>query len=345
MLGWLSTDRTQRLINGEVRRMRQRPYLAVRPPSSPLPARFQIGELLGRGSGTEVYAAHDRLLRKPVAVKLFPAGPDPVACRRVADEARALHRLNHNGLVSVFDGGLHRSRPYLVMQLIPGQSLSERLRGGALSTGQVVPMAALLADALGHVHSKGIVHRDIKPSNIMLDEHGVPYLGDFGIALLADQTRLTRADEIIGTPAYLAPEQVRGSPLTPAVDVYALGLVVLECLTGQREYADANKIKAALARLNHPPRIPTGLRVRLAQLLRRMTEEDPARRPTADVCASILTTLMRAQLTRARPTHEARTVRLVLPQVLRQSALSAGGPITEPIPGELTVSRGAYRRR
>jgi eukaryotic-like serine/threonine-protein kinase len=297
--------------------MRQRPYLAVKP-ASPLPARFRVSELLGRGTGTEVYAAHDRSLNKRVAVKLFPADPDPVACRRVADEARALHRLDHDGLVSVFDGGLHRSRPYLVMQLIPGHSLRTRLAAGALSTSQVVPMATLLADALAHVHSRGIVHRDIKPSNIMLDEHGVPYLGDFGIALLADQTRLTRADEIIGTAAYLAPEQVRGSRPTSAVDVYALGLVVLECLTGQREYAESNRIKAALARLDRSPRIPTGLPVRLAQLLRRMTTDDPARRPTSDACADILKTIMRDLLTRDRPRHrrdEDRTVRLTLPVV------------------------------
>ncbi|HEX3785512.1 MAG TPA: serine/threonine-protein kinase [Pseudonocardiaceae bacterium] len=295
--------------------MWQRPYLAARTPVSPLPARFQLGELLGRGTGTEVYSAHDRLLNMPVAVKLFPADPDPESCRRVADEARALYRLDHDGLVSVLDGGLHRSRPYLVMQLIPGHSLSAALRGGALSIGQVVPMATLLADALGHVHSRGVVHRDVKPSNIMLDEHGVPHLGDFGIALLAGQARLTRADEIIGTPAYLAPEQIRGRSLTPAVDVYALGLVVLECLTGQREYADANKIKAALARLDRRPRIPTGLPAGLAQLLRGMTEDDPARRPSADACAEALKAIMRSLLAVSRPAlaHEARTVRLRRP--------------------------------
>lgn len=113
-----------------VDRVRPRPYMGMRGvQATMLPAaRFQIGELLGRGMHTEVYAAQDRLLRRSVAVKVFPVNPDPVACRRIADEARALDRLRHRGLVSVFDGGLHRSRPYLVMQLVRGPSLHWRDR-------------------------------------------------------------------------------------------------------------------------------------------------------------------------------------------------------------------------
>jgi serine/threonine protein kinase len=251
-------------------------------------ARFQVGELLGRGMHTEVYSAQDRLLRRSVAVKVFPVNPDPVACRRIADEARALDRLRHRGLVSVFDGGLHRSRPYLVMQLVRGPSLHAYLKTGALDTPHVVAMGALLADALAHVHRHGVVHRDIKPSNILLDRHGMPYLGDFGIALLPEQDRLTSVDEIIGTPAYLAPEQVRGGELKPAVDIYALGLVLIECITGEREYSDPNKITAAITRLKRPPRIPTGLPVRFARLLRAMTADEPDRRPPASVCRTTL---------------------------------------------------------
>ncbi len=270
--------------------MRQRPYVVGRTPQGPMlpPGRFQIGELLGRGMHTEVYSAHDRSLRRSVAVKVFPVNPDPVACRRIADEARALDRLRHRGLVSVFDGGLHRSRPYLVMQLISGPSLHAYLRTGGLPIPQVVAMGALLADALAHVHRHAVVHRDVKPSNILLDQRGMPYLGDFGIALLPEQERLTSVDEIIGTPAYLAPEQVRGGELTPAVDIYALGLVLIECITGEREYADPNKITAAITRLKRPPRVPIDIPVRMARLLRAMTADDPDRRPPASVCRTTL---------------------------------------------------------
>jgi serine/threonine protein kinase len=276
--------------DGAEEMLRRRPYVGSRGPQATLlpAARFQLGELLGRGMHTEVYSAQDRLLRRSVAVKVFPVNPDPVACRRIADEARALDRLRHRGLVSVFDGGLHRSRPYLVMQLVRGPSLHAYLRTGALDTPHVVAMGALLADALAHVHRHGVVHRDIKPSNILLDQHGMPYLGDFGIALLPEQDRLTSVDEIIGTPAYLSPEQVRGGELKPPVDIYALGLVLIECITGEREYADPNKITAAITRLKRPPRIPSGLPVRFARLLRAMTADEPDRRPPASVCRTTL---------------------------------------------------------
>jgi eukaryotic-like serine/threonine-protein kinase len=270
----------------------QRPYVAFQVPSQPLPVRFRVDGLLGRSLGTVVYSAHDQVLNRPVAVKLFPADPDPTACRRVADEARALDRLDHRCLVSVYDGGVHRNRPYLVMQLIRGQSLAARLGGGPLPVDLAVPLVALLADGLAHVHGRGVVHRDVKPSNIMLDQQGWPYLGDFGIALLSGESRLTAADEIVGTPAYLAPEQVYGGRLGPAVDVYALGLVLLECLTGRREYTGTSKMKAALARLDRPPRIPSDLPGPLIGLVRAMTAITPGHRPTADRCVTALHALM-----------------------------------------------------
>jgi serine/threonine protein kinase len=271
-----------------------------------LPARFEVDGLLGRGVGTAVYSAHDQVLGHAVAVKVFPANPDPTTSRRIADEARALDRLDHRCLVSVYDGGVHRNRPYLVMQLIRGQSLSALLRGGPLPVELAVPVTALLSDALAHVHSRGIVHRDVKPSNILLDQQTVPYLGDFGIALLSGESRVTGADEIVGTPAYLAPEQVYGGRLGPAVDVYALGLVLLECLTGRREYNGTSKMKAALARLERQPRIPPGLPGPLGALLQAMTSLEPDRRPSAEQCVDALHTMLSDMVTREQRVVEPR---------------------------------------
>ena len=272
--------------------MRQRPYVAYEPPSQPLPTRFEVDGLLGRGPGTEVYEAYDEELEREVAVKVFPADLDATACRRIADEARALDRLNHRRLVSVYDGGVHLGRPYLVMQLIRGTSLSKRLREGPMLTAEAVVLMALLADGLVHVHTQGIVHRDVKPSNILLDEEGFPHLSDFGIALLAGHSRVTAVDEVIGTPAYLAPEQILGTALGPAVDIYALGLVLLECITGYREYDGQNKMDAALARLSRDPQIPDELPGPLAGLLRAMTAREPARRPSAQQCLNMLSALV-----------------------------------------------------
>jgi serine/threonine protein kinase len=191
-------------------------------------------------------------------------------------------------LVSVFDVGLVSDRPYLVMQLVDGDSLACRLLDGPLPVEDTMRIGAVLADALAHAHRRGVVHRDVKPSNILLDAENMPYLTDFGIALLSGSTRLTSADEIIGTPAYLAPEQILGEPIGPPADVYALGLVLLECVTGEMEYSGGTRLEAALARLHRPPRVPATLPDELADLLRAMTDKEPCRRPTAEECAQRL---------------------------------------------------------
>jgi len=247
--------------------------------------RYLLGDVVGRGGMAEVYRARDRLLERPVAVKVFRAHADLAGRRRFDDEAHALARLSHSGLATIFDMGELDDRPYLVMELIDGETLQERLLAGPLPPDQMSPIGSVLADALGHAHSRGVVHRDVKPANIMLDRDGLPHLTDFGIALLTGAPRQTNANEIIGTPAYLSPEQLLGHEVGPAADVYALGLVLLECLTGEIEYPAGTNLGAAMARLSRPPRIPADLPRGLAELLTAMTATEPGNRPTAEVCA------------------------------------------------------------
>lgn len=282
----------------------------------PLPDRFTAAEAIGRSASATVYRAHDRELDRQVAVKLFQPDPDPLTLRRAEREGRTLARLSHPGLVSIFDSGVHQDRPYLVMQLISGQSLQSRLLAGALPEADAVRMTTALAEALAHIHSRSVIHRDVKPANILLDTADHPHLGDFGIALVAGQARLTRHDEIVGTPAYLAPEQIRGSAVGPAADIYALGLVLLECLTGEVEYAGADKIEAALARLHRPPRVPAGIDPALAALLAAMTDGRPDRRPTAQRCAAALRAASAATMTVPRAAS-----------VPARRARSAGAPV------------------
>jgi hypothetical protein len=158
-------------------------------------------------------------------------------------------------------------------------------------------LGAPLANALAHAHERGIVHRDVKPSNVLLDPRGSPKLVDFGIALLAGGIRLTAANEIVGTPAYLSPEQVRGETVGPATDVYALGLVLLECLTGEVVYGGTGWLETALARLHRQPTIPHDLPTGLRDLLTRMTAAEPSDRPSAAECAIAL----RGPLTETMP--------------------------------------------
>ncbi|HEY2224617.1 serine/threonine-protein kinase [Actinomycetospora sp.] len=196
-------------------------------------------------------------------------------------EVLTLAALSHPGLVTVYDVGDDHGRAYFVMQLIEGDTLAQRIRRGPLPLGDVIALGAALADALGYVHRRGVVHRDVKPGNVLLDGDGRAHLSDFGIAAVRDAAPVTAAGMVIGTASYLSPEQVRGEAVTPAVDIYALGLVLIECLTGRREYP-GNALEAAVARLHRRPVVPIGLPESLRSLLIAMTADDPAARPDAD---------------------------------------------------------------
>ncbi len=253
-----------------------------------LAGRYRLTGKLGTGGMAEVYRGWDVVLRRYVAVKVF-RGEDLVAGRRFDNEVRTLAGLSHPGLVSVYDAGECGGTSFVVLRLVDGPTLRERLAGGPLTPAQTRALGALLADALAHVHQHRVVHRDVKPSNILLDEDGIPCLADFGLARSAGSTRLTNARQVVGTAAYLAPEQVRGEDVGPPADIYALGLVLLECLTGRREY-QGSQVEAAVARLHRPPDIPRHLPTDLTRLLRRMTALSPRQRPTAAECAVLLRT-------------------------------------------------------
>jgi eukaryotic-like serine/threonine-protein kinase len=245
--------------------------------------RYRLGELLGTGGAAEVRRATDVVLARDVAVKLVQPGAADV--RRFHNEIRTLASLSHPGLVAVYDADTSGDTPFMVLELVEGRTLRDLIANGPMGVEEVRRLGAALADALAYVHEQGFIHRDVKPSNVLLDEDDVPRLADFGLARLADGARLTRADQVVGTAAYLAPEQVRGAEITSAVDVYALGLVLLECLTGHREYEGA-EIEAAVARLHRPPVIPDDLPFDLVRLLSLMTSQTPTRRPTARECAA-----------------------------------------------------------
>ena len=262
------------------------------PPVTVGGGRYTLGDLIGRGGAAEVYRARDELLGRDVAVKLFPAGVGEADESRRQREVQTLAGMNHPGLVTIYDVGAEGSRAYFVMQLVEGDSLAERLRVGPLALGDVVALGAALADALTYVHRHGVVHRDIKPGNVLLDQDGRPHLSDFGIAVLADATNITATGMVIGTASYLSPEQVRGQPVGPASDVYALGLVLLECITARREYP-GNALEAAVARLHRPPDVPADLPGPLASLIVAMTYDEPEDRPTTEQVAGELRLLAR----------------------------------------------------
>jgi serine/threonine protein kinase len=246
-----------------------------------LDGRYRLGTLLGVGGVAEVYRAIDERLHRGVAVKLF-RGDVADQLHRHEDEMRTLARLNHASLVTVYDAGTDSvtAQPFLVMALVEGSTLADQLRAERVTPDRAAEIGAAVADALAYVHGQGLIHRDVKPANVLISSAGRVFLADFGIARLIDSAHVTQAGDVLGTPAYFAPEQVSGEPVGPPADVYALGLVLLECLTGHREY-DGTSLEVAMARLSRPPEIPSTLPASWRNVLIGMTARDPATRLSA----------------------------------------------------------------
>lgn len=251
--------------------------------------RYRLDRLLGRGGAADVYEALDLRLRRPVAVKVFRPSDGRRSDAQCGEEARILARMHHPGLVTLYDAGRDGDRSFLVLQLVRGATLRQRLAREVLTPAETCRTGAALASALAHVHARGVVHRDVKPSNILLDAADTPCLTDFGISrsVEAADDAPEGAGALVGTASYMAPEQALGRETGPAADVYSLGLVLLETLKGEAEYGGA-PLEAALAHLHRPPALPPGLPPELARLLAAMTDRSPDARPAAAVCARIL---------------------------------------------------------
>ncbi|MCQ9130875.1 serine/threonine-protein kinase [Streptomyces hilarionis] len=325
--------------------------LASRCTAEVLSGRYRLDARIGSGGAADVHRGYDLRLRRAVAVKVFRSGAGGESDKGFESEAVILARLQHPGLVTAYDAGRHDGRAYLVMQLIDGSTLKARIAEGALPCRDTAALGADLARALAHAHEAGIVHRDVKPSNILLDAAGRPHLTDFGISRMVDATTRTATGVLVGTAAYLSPEQVLGHPVGRPADVYALGLVLLECLTGRLEY-DGGPLEAAIARLHRAPVLPGGLPGELAALLRDMTALDELTRPTALDCARTLaafadsprpepagptaaTTAMRARTPAARAAGPGRT-----PSAGAPALLSAPAPSRKSVRGDEATHRG-----
>ena len=258
--------------------------------------RYRVTGTLGHGGMASVYRAVDEQLGREVAVKVFRIGAvDHGERARAEAEIQTLAALRSPSLVTLYDAALDDvdGDSYLVMELVPGSDLDTRLREGPLDTTTTARMGAQVAEGLAAVHAQGIVHRDVKPANVLLESDGEHVkLADFGIALLRDAARVTGTGTVIGTAAYIAPEQVLGREITGQADVYALGLMLLQSLTGTRPFP-GTAVESATARLTRGPEIDQHLPTAWRTLLHVMTAQDPAERPTAAEAARRLRALER----------------------------------------------------
>ncbi|MCG2624212.1 serine/threonine protein kinase [Arthrobacter sp. I2-34] len=262
--------------------------------------RYRLQELIGRGGSAAVYQGQDEVLGRDVAVKIFhPEITEPDELRRQQAEIQLLAAFDHPGLVALYDAGADvspagESRTFAVMELAGGSDLRRRLRQGPLPAADVARIGNQLAEALAYVHQHGVIHRDIKPANIALtaDRAGEPAakLMDFGIARVIEGTRLTATGKTIGTATYLSPEQAKGEALGTASDVYSLGLVLLECLTGRVEFPGSS-VESAVARLHRSPTVPPAFGPQWVGLIQAMTRMEPADRPAAAEAAAALASL------------------------------------------------------
>lgn len=255
------------------------------PPGTLLGGRYEVLSLAGWGGMAEVYEALDRRLGRRVAVKVLrePLAGDERFLSRFRREARAAAALGHPNIVAVHDVGTHGALPFIVMELVAGRTLADLLRDeGPLAPDRAAAVGAEVATALAAAHEAGIVHRDVKPGNVMLTPSGEAKVLDFGVARAARWTPLTDTPAVHGTAEYLSPEQARGEEVDGRSDIYSLGVLLYECLTGRPPFTGETSLGVAYQHLEETPVPPVarrpGIPRALSDVVMRCLEKDPEAR-------------------------------------------------------------------
>ena len=294
---------------------------------------YTLESLLGQGAMGIVWRAHHERLDRAVAIKIIQEiAPDPQAADRFLQEARAVARMRHSNILTVFDFGDVDGMPFMVTELVPGGPLSDRLRAaqGGLTRDDAVRILSGIARGLDYAHTFGVVHRDIKPANVLLENDGSPVIADFGLAkLLLESTTKTRTDIITGTPSYMAPEQIRGGVIGPATDLYALAALSYEVLTGRVPFSGATYHEVLYGHLAREAPTPSSLRQELGArvdgvLLRGLAKTPEERWPS---CQAMVAALAEALGTNIGAIENSRAAVDATIAAIPRSELSGIGPI------------------
>lgn len=264
----------------------KRPIAQGEPATSDLIAnRYVLEEIIANGGMAAVWRAHDEVLARTVAIKILhqDLSQHQTIRERFRREAIAAAKLVHPGIVSLFDTGIDDGRVYLVIEYIQGQTLAAVMESEVLDPGEVARLGGRIAAALAHAHSRGIIHRDIKPANVLLADDGAVKVTDFGIAKAAHDATLNATGRVMPTASYVAPEQLQGHLVDARADLYSLGLVLYEAVTGSRAFDDDDPVSAAQARLGagalHPRRLRADVPRGLDDVIAGLTAPEPNDRP------------------------------------------------------------------
>ena len=323
---------------------------------------YEIVRLLGSGGMGDVYEARDPRLSRHVAVKVLPpsVAGDPASLRRFEQESRMIGMLNHPNIVMVHDVGADATSPYLVTELLDGDTLRKKLRAGAIPVEQARHLAAQIARGLAAAHAKGIVHRDLKPENIIVDRQLRAKILDFGIAKLAEPSRpgvadddgethsvLTRVGEVIGTLGYMSPEQVTGKAADPRSDLFSLGAILYEMVSGRRAFQEASPHETAAAILKDEPALAADVPPEVAAVIGRCLAKNPDDRyQSASDLAFQLDGLLTLPVAASRPSRSRRGLWLAAVAAVTAvgAAIAVGTRYAAPPDSPVSYERLTFRK-
>jgi serine/threonine-protein kinase len=267
--------------------------------------RYRLVKRIATGGMGEVWQAQDEVILRQVAIKILKQQymGDPDFVERFRTEAKHAAMINHDGIANVYDYGEDDGSAYLVMELVPGESLSSILeREKTLPEQQVISIIAQTALALDAAHREGLVHRDIKPGNLLVAPDGQVKITDFGIARVANQVSLTQTGQVMGTVQYLAPEQATGKPASALGDIYSLGIVAYEALAGKRPFKGETQMAIAMAQINEtPPPLPEHIDAKLQKLIMDCMAKKPDQRPNSALALAARAEALLANSPRVTP--------------------------------------------
>ena len=304
--------------------------------------RYVIKAELGRGGMATVYHAYDPRFEREVALKVLPREMlhDPQFRTRFEREAKTIAMLEHPAIVPVYDFGEEDGQPYFVMRFMTGGSLSDRMKKGPISVQEVASLFDRLASALDEAHAKGIIHRDLKPGNILFDQYGEPYVSDFGIAKITSGETNVTGSAIVGTPAYMSPEQAQGEGIDGRSDIYGLGVILFELLTGQQPYHGDTPMSVVIKHITEQvpnildvtPDLPPAIEAIIEKAMAKNREE---RFPTVRALADALGAVARGEtpdLDNASKTMVASPKTVIAKRIVQdgKTLLAKGGPAAGP---------------